>query len=76
MYNDWEKGIVERGCYFVDDCVFFSGRFVVLNWVNIVRVTCTSSSCIFSGPESCFSWVAHDDVCCPVRDARLECCSG
>ena len=70
VYNDWEKGIVERGCYFVDDCVFFSDRFVVLTWGNNIQVACTLSSCLFSGSEDCFSWVANDDVCCPVCDAR------
>ena len=75
VYNDLEKGIVECVCYFVDDRIFFTGRFVLLsNWVNNVWVTLTSSVCIFSGPESCFPWVAHDDVSCPVRDARPECC--
>ena len=27
----------------------------MLDWVNNVRVTCTSASCIFSGSEGCFS---------------------
>ena len=73
VYNDWEKSIFECFCYFGNDRIFLLFVLVFLsNWVYKVLVTFTSSLCIFNGPES--SWVAHDDVCCPVRDARPECC--
>ena len=63
----WKKDIVECFCCFAEDRIFLLFvLFLLSNWIYKVLVTFISSLYIFSGPESCFLWVAHDDVCRPV----------
>ena len=73
VYNDWDKDIVAIVVVFLMNALFGVCYFL-LSCLLLGLVGDKFIIVLFSWIEGCFSWVAHDDVCCPVCDVRPERC--